>query len=249
MPWSPVEVLVPEGSSRVEVTVTAQEPAGLGMVMVLAHDTSGAAVERAIAIRIEDLDTGAPLLVRDSFYCVTWPYRIDLPAGSYRLVVEGAASIENMHGTVMRAREHGRFETIARVLEGRETMVEAVLPEGARVHVRLAGTVDEEDRKAIRARVSDLDEESLEEWARMARLALLADGRWPEPIWFRWELTGTSAAGTHLTSELALGSDRTSELLPAGRFTIEARLPGGRAVTRPVLLVDGVTTEVDLTFD
>jgi len=249
MPWRPVEASVPEGASRVEVTVTAPEAGAMGALVVVVYDAQGAAVERGLVIRVEDLDTGAPLLVRNSIFRATGPYRINLPEGQYRLIVEGAASIERQHGTLMSERKHGRFVTTVRVLESRETTVNATLSQGARLRVRLAGSVGEQDREALREQHPDWDADVIEYRIGRAAFALLAEGRWPEPILFRWEVTQSSAAGTHLTSELALGSEQTSELLPAGRFRVEARLPGGRVVSRSVVLVEGETTAIDLSFE
>ncbi len=58
----------------------------------------------------------------------------------------------------------------------------------------------------------------------------------------------TLPAGARLHVRLA-GSEAPSEVLPAGRFRVEARLPGGRVVLRTVVLVDGETTAVDLSFE
>ncbi len=208
------------------------------------HDGEGAAVQSELAIRVEDSGTGTPLIVRHFFDRETWPYRLELPEGRYRLVVEGKARVGEQHGMVWAARGHGRFATTIHVVAGRDTMVQATLPKGARVHVRLTGKEREEDREATGASMPDWRFRLFDEndGPERASLALFTDGGWPEPIRFR-------IGGKFLTSELALGSEQTSEILPAGRFRVEARLPDGRVVSRTVVLVDGETTAVDLSFE
>ena len=50
------------------------------------------------------------------------------------------------------------------------------------------------------------------------------------------------------TSVVALGTTATSQVIPAGEFTLEARLPGGRVLRKPVVLLDGATTDVAIDF-
>jgi hypothetical protein len=77
-------------------------------------------------------------------------------------------------------------------------------------------------------------------------LALERHGRWPCAVRFRYH---HSLIGEGLRGSVALGAEATSELLPAGRFTLHARMPGGRVASAPVELVDGRTTEITLRFD
>jgi hypothetical protein len=243
--WRPSEVLVPKGAGRIEVTLTAQAGTPMGTILVSAFDPEQAPVFSNIAIRIEDPSTGTPLVERNFFYNKPWPQPFEVPAGEYRVTVEGAPGCDLFHGTLQSPRPSGRYQVLVRVEPGRESTVSAYLPKGAKVHLILAGEVQEEDREAIRLQFAGMNYE-LEYWANCANLTLLPPEGWPQPATFTMVMTGSSAAGTHLTSALPLGSDSISQILPAGRFRLEARMPGGRVASKDVVLVDGETTEVAL---
>lgn len=243
--WRPKEVLIDPGATRVEVTLTASASAPMGEISVSAFDSERAAVFSNVSIQIEDPATGTPLVRRDFFYDKPWPQRFQVPQGVYRVIVEGAPSTDLFHGTLMFPRGLGRHESLVHVSSGQESVVSAELPRGAKLHLTLAGEVLEEDREAIRRRSAGMHYE-LEYWANRAELTLVPPEGWPQPAMFTMELTGSSAAGTHLTSELALGSDSTSQILSAGRFRLEARMPGGRVASKEIVLIDGATTDVTL---
>jgi hypothetical protein len=246
-PFRPVEVYVPLGSSRNEVTLNAEEPDPTGELLLSVTDLHAQPLTDRISIRIEDPLSGTPLLVKDRFWRDTWPLSLSLPTGSYRVVVDGAALIESHHGTLMDGRAHGRFEETVDIIVGKPARLEARLPQGARLALRVNGKVREDDRRAVQDRWP-LDEDGVEYWAELASTALVANSRWPVPVKFRYEMTGTSAAGTHLRSCLALETEGVSEILPAGRFQLVGRLPGGRTMSVPVELVDGQTTKAELVF-
>jgi len=111
------------------------------------------------------------------------------------------------------------------------------------VHVRVVGEPSAEDRAAVRA--DGVSEPLQERRSRRAEIRLAGGSQWPRPVGFR----GRAHFAGSLVSFLDLGTDDASEILPAGRFTLLARLPGGRVAAAPVVLVDGVTTDVELVFE
>ncbi len=119
-----------------------------------------------------------------------------------------------------------------RTARGRTVDLVATLPAGARLRVLLVGEPNEEDRAA--APEYYRDEETLDTWSRAATLYLTRDDAWPEPVWFTYKDTGTWPARTHRRAELAVGSEGTSQVLSAGRYRLEARMPGGRVTSVPV---------------
>lgn len=113
------------------------------------------------------------------------------------------------------------------------------------------GALPDADEAAVRARErSSTDEAWLQRLARSAEVELRAPGRRPVPVQRVAFLGGgTSGAGSHLTTRFELNTTVETELLPAGRFTLVARLPGGRVARAPVELLPGQTTAVTLRFD
>lgn len=225
-PWSPVEAEVPPGGARVDVALRLAPEVATGELAIDVADADGP-VRRDLEIRVEDPRDGVPLVWRAGFGRSTWPWRVTLPAGVYRLVVDGAASI-GAHGELHAPRDRGRFEREVAVVAGEETPVHAVLPEGARLVVRLAGEADEPE-------------------GRRARLLLCApDGRPEEVLFVREGSAASTLPGRHLERWLYLGDEGTTQALPAGRWTLVATLPDGRTAAAPVTLVDGETAEIIL---
>ncbi|MCC6408375.1 MAG: hypothetical protein IT453_14515 [Planctomycetes bacterium] len=245
-PWRPLDVLVPAHASRVEVVVTRAPAAELGTWLVRARDAESEARGLAVRCSIEDSTTGFALL-REWGHAVQ-PWRFELPAGEYRVAVEGEAELDLYHGVLTEERVLGRVEKLARVVAGRESTIELSLGAGARLRLTLRGATSDADRAAV-SKPGWRYFDSVEDRASVAEIALFAPNRRPEPVWFRWELDGTSAAGTHLRATLALGESELSEVVSAGRFELVARLPGGRVARAPVELVDGRTADVELVFD
>lgn len=140
----------------------------------------------------------------------------------------------------------GRFEIDVFIAADRTTPIDACLPAGARIDLTLRGAAGPEDVQALGRAWPGMDEEAVELFSKNAEIRLLAADRWPCPVSFRYEITGSSAAGTHLRSELPLGARQISEIVPAGRYVLEARLPGGRVAATPVTLKDGETAVVTL---
>jgi hypothetical protein len=208
-------------------------------------------VTNGLTLRIEDPILGVPLVERRSSYGQAWPQRVQLAEGDYRLVVEGMGDTDHWHGILITPRAHGRFETLLHIDRDRETEVRAELPPGARVHLHLQGEILDQDREAIRKRYEGMTLGGpIDDWAGQPSIVLVSENRWPEPIEFTCQIwMGSSAAGTHLTSKLALGTDAVSQMLPAGQYTLEARMPGGRVAAQDVVLVEGQTSEVTLTFE
>lgn len=251
-PWRPVRVAVPEGAGRVDVRIVALDPKPPGVIVVDMRSAAGESLTRGIAIRVEDPASGCALVDRDEFYGETFPLRLELPEGQYRVVGDGAPFVDNHHGVLLTPRALGRAEALVRVTSGGEIGVALQLAEGARLRLRLAGQANAADRAAVEAKYRGYsfgEEDWREVHAARATILLRSDGNRPVDVLFTEEWTGSSAAGTHLSRELALGKEDVSQVLPAGRFTLEAWLPGGRVARAPVTLVDGQTTAIALAFD
>jgi hypothetical protein len=245
--WKPREVEVPLGSSRIDVTLAVPGSVRMGALVVSVHGPSGDALAGGVAIGIEDPASGVPLLLRDNFEH-PGPQRFALPEGTYRVVVDGVASTDPMHGTLWSPRSCGRFATTVRVESERTTELLAEVPAGARLHLVLRGETREEDRRAIRKRKPYVEPGSVDAWASEASIVLVFETSWPVPVEFTRHLGTTSAAGTELISYMQVGDEGTSEILPAGRCRLEARLPGGRVASQAIELLDGKLAEATLVF-
>lgn len=246
--WEPRVVLV-RADEWTEVELPCTTPPERGTLVVDATLASGARSD-ALAVRVEDAATGVELLAQAGFaWRASWPATFELPAGRYRVVVEGEADIEDWHGTLLRERGAGRVEELVTVEPARETRVEARVPGGARVELTVHASIGERERDAFLARSGDQGAWNLDVFSHRATLELRRADRAPLPVEFRWDLEGTSAAGTHLASALPVETTQVSELLPAGTFTLVARLTSGRSVERAIELVEGATLEVVLAIE
>lgn len=245
-PWAPLEVSLPEGSGRVDVRLVAAAAVPSGSLLVDVTTADGAHVSD-VAIRIEDPRTGIAVVDRDQLYDAGWPQGFSLPEGDYRVVVDAQPQVDHWEGEFFAGRAAGRFEAEVRVVREQSVRLSGTLPAGARIAVRVSGAASEADRAAIRDfyRGFSVGWPNWEErFPARVQLVLRAENRWPIPVEFV-----EKEFGPRLTRFLALGAEDVSQILPAGRFTLEARLPGGRVARAPVELVDGRTTEVALAFD
>jgi hypothetical protein len=252
-PWRPVEVDVPPGAGRVDVRLTAAAEVPLGVLRVDVQSAEPA-TSAFVRVRVEDQVSGLVLVDRDDRYYDDGSSRnvLSLPEGDYRVVVDGHPLLDGWHGVLWHERAGGRLEADVHIQRGREARVTGTLPSGARLRVRVSGEATEADREAIRSADRGYTvgwPNWQERFPHRVQLLLCAAAREPIPVEFVEEWTGSSAAGKHLTPFLELGQEDVSQVLPAGRFTLEAHLPGGRVARAPVTLVDGQTTEVALTFE
>jgi hypothetical protein len=250
----PQRVVVPSGAGRVDVDVVIPDAGGLGTLVIDTRNGEGNVVAGELIVRLVDPVSGMEVLQ------VPWRNKgaasLVVPAGQHLLVVEGEPWNDNHHGTVMRRRELGGFQSLVEVAPDETTTILATLSESARLDITLSGEVVAADVGVVRAdfeRWMDPDEiepEQLQAKAGQATLRLERDGRWPIPVPFAVQsMEGTSAAGLHLLPWLVLGGRATSEPLTPGDYTLVARLQGGREIRRPVTLVPGQTLELTLAFD
>lgn len=248
--WRPIDVDVPRFAGRVEVTVAASSADTRGTLSVVVRDFEGRTLNSLCSIRIEDVDDGAALVFDDLREEPGSPRTYRLPEGRYRVVVQGEPLIDGFHGIVWAGSNCGRVEELVDVRRGATTDLLAVLPVGARIQLALAGEISEAQRQAQRDQnPPGFDLRFLLDEHDAARTMLVREGRRPIPVRFPYFLRGSSAQGNHVGDWLALGTEATSEPLPAGRFELVARLADGREVRAPVELVDGVTTKLSLAFD
>ncbi len=243
--WHPLTVDVPFGSGRIDVTLTAAS-APLGTLVVRAEDPEGAKVRR-IHIRIEDELDGAPLLVRKPMYEAESTQSFRLPEGSYRVTIDSVPMTDSQHGALMIPAAFGRYEEQVRIVRDASTEVTARLPKGARLQLKVPGEVLEVDRTALH----DLHPTwtyggPIDGWAGRVNLWLCSDGHWPIPVAFTYVMSGSSAAGTHVGDWIPIGTEATSQLLPAGKYRLVGRMSGGRSGELDVVLVDGETTAATL---
>lgn len=249
--WRPREFVVSTLATSMDVKIVATWDAALGALEVRVRDAAGAALTGPYSIRVEDVDDGAPLVHYFVERSESGSGTRRLPAGTYRVVVHGEPDVGRQHGVVHDFAAHGRFETIVEVRQDETTTLLAPLPAGARLRAKIAGAGSPADEVAVRAQhpPTTVFGGPIEFWSERATMSLVADGRWPVSVFFRWEMTSSSGAGTHLGDWLLLGKGGTSELLPAGRYRFEARLPGGRSASADIVLVDGQTTDVELAIE
>lgn len=246
-PWRPVDVFVPAGAGRVDVVVEVAPETKLGVLDVTVRDAVDPRRSSGVEIVLEDPHDGS-IVLRRFAPDTRHHWRLELPAGEYRVVAQGAPELNLWHGTLWGARELGRFEETVDVLPEHETKLLASLGDGARLELLLVGASDANDFAASRAR-GWTDPEFVEREAKLAQVALLSPGHRPEPVNFRYEIDVGSGAGTHLRAALPLGERQTSEVLPVGRYELVARLPGGRELRAPVELFEGRTTKAELRFE
>lgn len=243
-PWRPLEVHVPRGVSRVEVTLTALAGVRTGELSVSIHDRWGAELRNGLAVFIEDAASGFPLAI-ESAGC---PEHWTLPEGRYRVAVQSHAYAPGgYHGPAEYEPSRGRFETVVEIAQDLPTTVDATVPIGARLDLRLTGEVREKDRDWIRKWIQRPND--VECWASRAEIVLVPENGWPRSVYFAAESPGFRGSRSSLATSVTLGAEQTSHALPAGRYRLEARMPGGRVASAPLELLDGETVSVTLAFD
>jgi len=226
-PWRPVEVRAPDDGARAEVVLVAEaDGVGLGTLAVTLDQPGEAG---ALEMCLEDPATSTPL-VRSRFLEGT-RRELVVPAGLYRLAVQGAAEHE-LCALERPPLRHGRFETAVRIVPGAtsEARVPA-LPAGGRLSIRLAG-----DEAAAR----------LAEGAGCIELDLLAPGRWPVPVGCGRDERAERVGPFLWQAEHDVVT--CTDALPAGTALLVARRGDGRELRVPVHLVDGALTPVALDF-
>ena len=249
---------VPENAGRVELELRARPEVELARLDVLVtavslprtSNASGRADEPYFDVSLESLDSGAVLLAYRGYQP---PFHFDFqaPPGSYRVVAEGQPGIDDYHGVLYSQRLLGRAESPVQLVSASKASLTLDLAPGGRLELDVTGEPSPRDLKAVRERHPDLvqdNTELLEQWAHAATFELRWPDHRPEIVYRTIELRGTSAAGTHQTGEWPLGTHDTSQMLPAGDFTLIARLPGGRELRRAVTIRPNETTPVSLEF-
>jgi hypothetical protein len=245
--WRPITVAIREDTSRVDVTLIAASEDAVGTLAITLTAEDGTFVQQDCVVRIEDADEGAPLLRAAVGYADDFNRSFVLPVGRYRVAVEGKPWLD-WHGGVVSPSRYGRSEIDVEVGPDRTTPVRVPLVAGARVDLHLLGKALAEDREAFAPRPDRLRVLDVDRAAECARVWLISDGHWPIPVAFTCPATGFGAGRPKVCRELIVGSSNVSELLPVGRFRLEARMPGGRTTSTEVVLVDRETTPITLSF-
>lgn len=238
--WRPARVEVPVDAGRVPVRVVVAPASEVGRVRVDAH-AGDRRIEYGLRFACEDFATGIVLF--ENRVPTGFPFEVELPAGEYRVVVEGAYEPPHVdgHGSTSR---HGRFESRAIVRSNETVVIDARPGVGARLDLRLQGEPDDLDREGYRRH--ETTNRANEDRAFRAELRLVEAMRAPRIVHFTTDPSGPTPIALHDTTRLPLGGRAISELLPAGAFTLEAALPSGRVARTRVELIDGETTTVTL---
>lgn len=231
-PWRPIDVEA--GTGRTDVVLQAVAPSPPGTLALSARDAAGP-VGEGVELRVEDPDDGFVLL-RCKLHRGTWPLRIAVPEGTWRVVVDGRPEFTYDEWTLMEPGVHGRFETTVTVHSEETTFVDADLPAGAMLELTVDGPLP-------------AGEEPTGRWGRLLRhgavVRLCQPGRWPEQVAF---VGPVRRRRNELQDRIALGTTLPSERLPAGRWTLVGELPDGRVARSEIVLVDGETTRARLEF-
>lgn len=247
---APSVVDVPPDAGRVELEVRAEPPRGWGVVIPRVIAATPQQSASGHVVFLEDPDTGLRLVEQERYGKER--DRIRAPAGRYRLVVEGVADLDFHHGTLMTQRDMGRTEIEIDLRAEEELEVPITLGDGARIDLELVGESNAADLAgALRIHTwlhAPEYAKHVPERAASARVVLRRPRRGLESVHRLVEETGTSAAGTHLSSDWPLGLRETSQIVSPGAWTLVARLPGGREVATDVVLRAGETTPVRLEF-
>ena len=88
-----------------------------------------------------------PLLTRTLSYESKW--KLELPAGTYLLVVDEAARTDPYHGSLMRPRAFGRFTSPITIRAGQTESLQARLSKPSYLELHLVGVERPEDREAL----------------------------------------------------------------------------------------------------
>jgi hypothetical protein len=249
--WAPREIWVPIGAPQMQVQLHADVEVH-GTLLLETQDEQARKRGADLVVWIEDSERGIPLAKYLRGDRDPWPLPLELPPGSFRIVVDGDPFLDSIHGTLGRPSSHGRTAQLVEVVAGTTRRVPLTVSAIARVRLQLEGKLTPADVEGTIRDFGEYTTSRYEYWAERAVISLRDGARWPLPVIFREEQEAgeySDAFGDYLRAHLQLGSTQVSEPLPAGRFRIEARLRGGRTVTREIELLAGQTTNVTLRFE
>lgn len=254
--WRPVHVSVPAGATRVDVALELPAPVGSATLEITGVDHTGAPIQGGRRVTLEDLDSGLDVVVNESWSSVedAWPVRLTLPAGRHCVRVGGAFIAVGHHGGYASPRV-GAAEREVVLAPGETRRLTLEVGAGGRLRVRALGAIHADDRSFAEEHWGEgLPPERravyLDDWAGVVDLDLEEPGRVHSRLECELERPAPARIeGTlHRTFGVPLGEVATTNLVPAGTFTLVGRLPGGREARREVELFDGVTTDVTLDF-
>lgn len=246
-------VEVPENAGRIDVDMRAIV-GGVGSVDLQVLDLAGTPVEEGLTIRVEDPSTNIVLVQVASTenFSQTWPSTFDVPAGRWRLVVEGREMYTHVN-TRRGERTFGRVETAIVVRAKQREEVTVRLGLGGRLRLTLRGEplADSKPTEPLGDRISSLP--LMTPMLPGAAVTLLESGR--DPVSLTFDESGVKDLA-HITHAQAwaragpprLGQTRMSFVMPAGEYTLDVRMPDGRKATKPVVLVEGDVTDVTIEF-
>lgn len=227
LPWSPLDVHVPEGAGVIDVRLGARPLADGVLALTLRH---GASIDPSthVEMRVLDLVSRAQLMPPRTLRPIDGPFRIPLPAGVYRIELD-ASPVWGQH-------QRGPASMVADTVwirSDEERELDLELPPGARIVVNVK---DDEARPGDPQHwggpglVLERDGE-----VRRHVLYTKRDPRGEDLlVWVPWDpRIGAQVSGP----------------LPAGPGTIVLVLHDGRKGRARVDLRDGETTTVDIEVD
>ncbi len=246
---TPQHVVVDPDGGRQELEVRAGVPVELaGLRVNLSWDAGSASNGKpSIDLYVEDQRTGVIVQSLDPYFGQT-PFLFEVPPGLYRVIAQGAPSVDTYHGVLMSPRELGRAEAAVELVAGSTREVDLALRVGGRLEVTVTGTSLPEDKEQVIAshpNWPNASEDGYLSWtARSVELTLERPGRRPETLYHQDSIL--NLGGARLEKHWPMGETHTSEILPEGQYELVARTAGGRVARMSVEITGGVTAPVKI---
>jgi hypothetical protein len=144
-------------------------------------------------------------------------------------------------------REFGVGKTEFRIVSGATSKVTAVLGMGARIRVSLEGELagvdsaeSSDSKPGLQGQVKPSDQVSLR---------LIGPGEKSEILRFFLPDSQGDDPQKQLVKSLTMGTTKVTEVVSPGSYTLLAKAPDGREVSREVELVAGETLDVAIEFE
>lgn len=233
--WDPMEVRIPKVGGRVDVVKVVRGSVQGGWLELDLVDPWGEPYRDDALIRILDPATGVVIAERSVDSSTEWPWRLRMPEGEHRIVVDPRPHITGLGGSVIdKPARCSRYDGVVEIEPEQTLEFCSPLSVGARIQ---------------------LTTEARQAWAESEYREVLCwievPGTWATPLEFLDPGLGRipGAIGAENHRRIRLGHTATSELLPAGTFELVGFSLTGETVRIPIELTDGVTTEATLRFE
>lgn len=174
----------------------------------------------------------------------------EVPAGSYRIVVEGAPRFtRNCFGARISymSRKYGRAKKTVEVLAGKHNLKTVEVELGGFIAIDFRGAVNSKDRMAVLQTLSGDPSYLSDRVQESCQPKVHLNGSGAPNGALHWQLP-PGVRNPWISDFWPLNETRTSGCLPTGTFELVARLPGGRSARSQVTIASGETTPVTLRF-